>query len=62
VYRETGRFTLAESRLQGAIEQAVATGSVLSEAESSRELARLYQAMGRNQEALQLLNAAHRLF
>jgi putative nucleotidyltransferase with HDIG domain len=62
VYRETGRFTLAESRLQTAVEQAVATGSVLSEAEASRELARLYQAMGRNQEALQLLNAAHRLF
>jgi putative nucleotidyltransferase with HDIG domain len=62
VYRETGRFTLAESRLQAAIEQAVATGSVLSEAEASRELARLYQGMGRNQEALQLLNAAHRLF
>jgi len=62
VYRETGRFTLAESRLQSAIEQAVATGSVLSEAEASRELARLYQGMGRNQDALQLLNAAHRLF
>jgi putative nucleotidyltransferase with HDIG domain len=62
VYRETGRFTLAESRLQAAIEQAVATGSVLSEAEASRELARLYQTSGRNQEALQLLNAAHRLF
>ncbi len=62
VYRETGRVTLAESRLQSAIEQAVATGSVLSEAEASRELARLYQGMGRNQEALQLLNAAHRLF
>ena len=62
VFRETGRFTLAESRLQSAIEQAVGTGSVLSEAEASRELARLYQTTGRNQEALQLLNAAHRLF
>jgi putative nucleotidyltransferase with HDIG domain len=62
VFRETRRFTLAESRLQSAIEQAVSTGSVLSEAEASRELARLYQITGRNQEALQLLNAAHRLF
>jgi putative nucleotidyltransferase with HDIG domain len=62
VFRETGRFTLAEARLQSAIEQAVSTGSVLSEAEASRELARLYQTTGRNQEALQLLNAAHRLF
>ena len=52
VYRETGRPVLAESRLRAAIEQAVATGSVLSEAESSRELARLLQALGRNQEAL----------
>src|SRR3989442_449970 len=32
------------------------------EAEASRELAMLYQASGRNQEALSLLNAAHRLF
>ena len=35
---------------------------MLSEAEASRELARLYQGMGRNQEALRLLGAAHRLF
>jgi putative nucleotidyltransferase with HDIG domain len=62
VYRETGRPVLAESRLRAAIEHAVATGSVLSEAESSRELARLLQSMGRNLEALQLLGAAHRLF
>ncbi|HXE61275.1 MAG TPA: HD domain-containing phosphohydrolase [Gemmatimonadaceae bacterium] len=62
VFRETGRHSLAESRLRAAIEHAVSTGSVLSEAESSRELARLYQAMGRNQEALTFLNSAHRLF
>ncbi|MBI4342452.1 MAG: tetratricopeptide repeat protein [Candidatus Omnitrophica bacterium] len=62
VYRETGRLVLAESRLRSAIELAVARGSVLSQAEASRELALVYQAMGRNQEALSLLNAAHRLF
>jgi len=62
VYRETGRFALAEARLRAAAEQAAATGSVLSEAEASRELARLYQSMGRNQDALRLLSAAHRLF
>jgi putative nucleotidyltransferase with HDIG domain len=62
VYRETGRQALAESRFRTAIELAVSTGSVLGEAEASRELARLYQGMGRNQEALQLLNSAHRLF
>jgi putative nucleotidyltransferase with HDIG domain len=62
VYRETGRVALSESRLKVAIELAVSTGSVLSEAEASRELARLYQGMSRNQEALTLLNKAHRLF
>ena len=62
VYRETGRHTLAESRLRSAIELAASAGSVLNEAEASRELALLYQAMGRNLEALCLLSAAHRLF
>jgi len=62
VYRETGRLALAEARLTAAIELAISTDSVLSEAEASRELALLYQAMGRNQEALRLLAAAHRLF
>jgi len=62
VYRETGRPALAESRLRSAIELSVATGSVLGEAEASHELALLYQGMGRNQEALRLLNAAYRLF
>jgi putative nucleotidyltransferase with HDIG domain len=61
-YRETGRYALAESRLRAAVDLAVSTGSILSEAEASRELALLYQTMGRNQEALRLLNAAHRLF
>jgi putative nucleotidyltransferase with HDIG domain len=62
VYRETGRSALAEARLRAAIDVAMSTGAVLSEAESSRELARLYQGMGRNQEALTLLNASYRLF
>jgi len=62
VYRETGRLALAESRLRSAIELAVASGSVLNEAEASRELAVLYQATGRNREAVTLLNAAYRLF
>jgi putative nucleotidyltransferase with HDIG domain len=62
VYREMGQLALAEARLTAAIELAVGTHSVLSEAEASRELALLYQAMGRNQDALRLLSAAHRLF
>ena len=62
VYRETGRVALAESRLRAAIEMAVGTGTLLSEAEASRELALLYQTAGRNQEALTLLHSAHRGF
>jgi putative nucleotidyltransferase with HDIG domain len=62
VFREIGRPALAESRLRVALELAASAGSVLSEAEASRELALLHQALGRNQEALQLLTGAHRLF
>jgi len=62
VYRETGRPALAESRLRSAIDLASAAGSALGEAEASRELALVHQAMGRNVEALRLLNAAYRLF
>jgi len=62
VYRETNRPALAEARLRAAIDTAVQNGSVLSEAEASRELARLYRGMARNQEALTLLNSAYRLF
>src|SRR6266705_2163795 len=62
VYRETGRPALAEARFLAAIELAVAAGSVLGEAEGSRELAILHQAMGRNQDALGVLHVAHGLF
>ncbi len=62
VYRDTGRPALGESRLRSAIELAVRAGSVLNEAEAARELALLMQMMGRNQDALGLLNTAHRLF
>ena len=62
VYRDTGRPALGESRLRSAIELAVSAGSLLNEAEAVRELALLMQLMGRNQDALALLNTAHRLF
>lgn len=62
VYRDTGRTALAESRLRGAIALAADAGSVLAEAEGCRELALLYQGMGRNQDTLTLLSRAHRLF
>ncbi len=62
IFRETGRPVMAEARLRAAAQIAVQTTSVLTEAESSRELALLYQTLGRNQEALGLLNHAHGLF
>jgi len=62
VYREMGRPQLAEARLRSAMELAASAGIALSEAEATRELAVLYQRMGRNQEALRLLSASHRLF
>src|SRR6185312_15631668 len=62
VYRETGRHALAESRLESAISMASTAGAVLIEAEASRELALLYQAMSRNIDTLHQLNRAHRLF
>jgi putative nucleotidyltransferase with HDIG domain len=62
VYRDTSRGALAESRLRSAIDLAAQSGSILRQAEAARELALLYQTMGRNQETLTLLNAAYRLF
>lgn len=62
VFRDTGRPVLAEARLRAAVSLALETSWVLGEAEASRELARLYQGLGRNQEALKLLNHAHGIF
>jgi tetratricopeptide (TPR) repeat protein len=61
-YREMGRFPLAESRLRSAMELAVNTGSVLTEAEASREMAHLCNALGRKAETLTYLNIARTLF
>ncbi|HEX7938584.1 MAG TPA: HD domain-containing phosphohydrolase [Gemmatimonadaceae bacterium] len=62
VYRELGRTALSESRLLAALELAELSTATLIEAEVSRELALLYQQLGRNQDALGFLNRAHRLF
>jgi putative nucleotidyltransferase with HDIG domain len=62
VYREIGRLALAESRLTAALDLAVASDAALIEAETARELAVVYQATERNQDALKLLSRAHRLF
>lgn len=62
MYREISRPELAEARLRTAIDLATASGAVLTEAESARELALLYQATGRNVQALRLLNTAYRCY
>ncbi len=62
IYRSTGAQALAEARLREAIALATDGRHPLEEAEAVRELALLHQELGRNQEALQNLNAAHRLF
>jgi HD-GYP domain-containing protein (c-di-GMP phosphodiesterase class II) len=62
VYREIGRPALAESRLTAALDLAVSADAALIEAEAAHEMALLVQSMGRNQDALKLLNRAHQLF
>ncbi|HEU4700613.1 MAG TPA: HD domain-containing phosphohydrolase [Gemmatimonadales bacterium] len=61
-YHAIGGAALAEARLRDAIRYAATSGAPLEEAEASRELARVCQELGRNQEALHLLSVAHRLF
>lgn len=61
-YRLGNAPALAEARLRGAIAHAADAHAPLEEAEAQRELARLYQELGRNQEALGCLSAANRLF
>ena len=62
LYRETGAPLLAEARLRTAMELARGVGAAADEAEAARELALTYRQLGRNQEALKLLNDAHRTF
>jgi putative nucleotidyltransferase with HDIG domain len=62
IYRAVGRKTLAEARLQTAIDLAQSAGAILAEAEASREQAQLFRDLGRNQDALRMLNASYRLF
>jgi putative nucleotidyltransferase with HDIG domain len=62
VFRDTGRPLLAEARLRASVGLASESSSLRGQAEASRELARLSQTLGRNQEALTLLKSAHDLF
>jgi len=60
--RETGAPALAEGHLRLSIELSADGRHPLHEAEATRELAILYQQIGRKLEALDQLNSAHRLF
>ncbi len=61
-YRFLHRPTLAESRLQSAVEMATSAGSALAEAECCRDLALLYAESDRTTEALALIDRALGLF
>ena len=62
LYREMGKPMLAEARLKTALDIATEAGATLAQAETTRELAVLYQGMARNQDTLKLLTTSHRLF
>jgi putative nucleotidyltransferase with HDIG domain len=62
VHRVTGRLASAEGHLLQARSLAGEVKSVLGGAEANRELALLYQQLGRNMDALGALNASYQLF
>src|SRR5205085_1216199 len=62
IARELGRTEEAEEYLRVAYESALRREDLLLAAESAREQAELYTTLRRNRDALQSLNASHRLF
>jgi len=62
IARELGRTEEAEEYLRVAFESAQRREDLLLAAESAREQAELYTTLRRNRDALQALNASHRLF
>jgi putative nucleotidyltransferase with HDIG domain len=62
IMRETGSLGESERYLRMALEQAVAREDLLLAAETAREQAELFLAMGRNRDTLQALSTSHRLF
>ncbi len=62
IFRETGKFNLAETHLRQASELAERLVDPLLTAEVKRELAWVYRAQDRNREALQALTHARRVF
>jgi putative nucleotidyltransferase with HDIG domain len=62
VHRVTGQLESAERHLLRARGLAEEMQAVLGGAETNRELALLYQALGRNQDALSALNLSYQMF
>ena len=62
IARETGRLEDAEKYLRISYEQATAREDLLLAAETAREQAELFLALGRNRDTLQALSLSHRLF
>jgi putative nucleotidyltransferase with HDIG domain len=62
IARETGRLEESEGYLQSAYEQAMAREDLSLAAETAREQAELFLALGRNRDTLQALSLSHRLF
>jgi putative nucleotidyltransferase with HDIG domain len=62
IARELGRTEEAEEYLRVAYESALRREDLLLAAESAREQAELFTTLRRNRDALQSLNASHRLF
>jgi diguanylate cyclase (GGDEF)-like protein/putative nucleotidyltransferase with HDIG domain len=62
IARETGDLTMAESHLQRAREMARAANDLEFEGDVNRELAELFERLGRSRETLQALNRAHACF
>lgn len=62
IARETGGMEEAETFLRMAYTEAIAREDILLAAETAREQAELYLALGRNRDTLAALSLSHRLF
>jgi tetratricopeptide (TPR) repeat protein len=62
VFRRRGQVALAESHLRSALEIAAGAQCPLTEADAAKELARLYQAQRRPEDALRLFHRARALY
>jgi len=62
ILRETGRLDESERYLESAYEEAMAREDLSLAAETAREQAELFLALGRNRDTLQKLSLSHRLF